>query len=88
MGRQNERMGPLGCGHLRGLFFMSEIVSDLKSSRACPFLGWTRPHQGHSAYCGICCGISDTIWGILPMLCHTVPFRAKSISALRLFVVE
>ena len=26
MGRQNERAGPLGCGHLRGLFLESQMV--------------------------------------------------------------
>ena len=26
MGRQNERTGPLGCGHSRGLFLWSEVV--------------------------------------------------------------
>ena len=26
MGRQNERTGPLGCGHLRGLFLVSQNV--------------------------------------------------------------
>ena len=61
---------------------LPEIVRDLKSSRAFPFVGWTRPHQRHS----LCCGISDTIWEILPMLCHAVPFRAKSTSTLSVFV--
>ena len=61
---------------------LPEIVRDLKSSRAFPFVGWTRPHQRHSP----CCGISDTIWEILPMLCHAVPFRAKSTSTLSVFL--
>jgi hypothetical protein len=26
MGRQNERAGPLGCGHSRGLFLLSQVV--------------------------------------------------------------
>ena len=26
MGRQNERTGPLGCGHSRGLFLWSQVV--------------------------------------------------------------
>ena len=58
--------------------WLPEIVRDLKSSRAFPFVGWTRPHQRHS----LCCGISDTIWEILPMLCHAVLFRSKSTSTL------
>ena len=71
-------------GHSRVLCLflcLSEIVRDLKSSRAFPFVGWTRPHQRHF----LCCGISDTIWEILPMLCHAVPFRAKSTSTLSVF---
>ena len=76
-------------GHSRVLCLflcLPEIVRDLKSSRAFPFVGWTRPHQRHSLCCGICCGISDTIWEILPMLCHAVPLRAKSTSTLSVFV--
>ena len=29
----------------QGSLFVPEIVRDLKSSRAFPFVGWTRPHQ-------------------------------------------
>ena len=75
-------------GHSRVLCLflcLPEIVRDLKSSRAFPFVGWTRPNQRHSLCCGICCGISDTIWETLLMLCHGVPFRAKSTSTLSVF---
>ena len=68
-------------GHSRVLCLflcLPAIVRDLKSSRAFPFAGWTGPHQRHS----LCCGICDTIWEILPMLCHAFPFRAKWTSTL------
>ena len=72
-------------GHSRVLCLflcLPAIVCDLKSSRAFPFVGWMRSHQRQSPCCGICCSIYGAIWEILPMLCHAVPFRAKSTSTL------
>ena len=31
MGRQNERTGPLGCGHLGGLFLFMSVAQDKKT---------------------------------------------------------
>ena len=48
------RQGTIGCC---ALFLVPEIVLGVKSFRALPSVGWTRPHQRHS----LCCRISDMI---------------------------